>query len=758
MRTTTPRSALGLLLLAVAVAATTLVPAAAQAPEPKLVDESLQALEGLVGKAGEHCSLKDAGDDETSTDTKLPYVYCDDGLPPRGGGANGIPVPVAYHSGKSGDDFSRLPRVATAEEIAEKNARFDLRPDAAGDRVTLDVNVTLPPSPGIAAEHGQPWRSMRVPRGGYPVIVLMHGCCGGNKNSWEAGTVDAAGEKWHQSNAWFASRGYVVVTYTARGFRNMNDQGSTGTTQLDSRRFEINDYQYLVGLLVDHDAQRRAAGKRPIFNVNPSKIGAVGGSYGGGFSWLAVTDPRWASPATRTRIRLRAAAPRYGWADLLESLVPNGHYKERDHDTGKTVVPTTKVAGARSRHPLGVEKQSIVSLLYGTGNAAATNHTTFPDYLHEAYQRLQAGEPYDGDPVLEQVAQWFLEDRSAYYQQRFWRQVARGLRVPAFVAATWTDPLFTARESGLLMYNKLKRMVPKYPIQMYLGDYQHFTANKAKEWNDLCGDDHHVCTLDDYKTADGTYDFDRAATRVRQGVTFRMNRFLDFYLQAEGNKPRRKVWATTTICRANATEAVPADEPGIEYAAGSWRALARDSRRFAWSGGGVATTTTSSTATDNHASESDPAYRVAQPDKCYTTQNAQASPGVVQYQQPVGESFTMMGLPSLKLTYSASAPAGDYWIAARLFDKAPDGSITLVTRGICRVNENSDPDAGCEIFELWGNGWTFEKDHSVLLEITQADTPMFRRNNFPSTVAFKAAEMNLPVTNESLRRDFRDSP
>ena len=78
------------------------------------------------------------------------------------------------------------------------------------------------------------------------MIVMMHGCCGGNKTSWEADTVDAARREWHYNNAWFASRGYVVVTYTARGFVNNQNRGSTGETQLDSRSFEINDYQALA--------------------------------------------------------------------------------------------------------------------------------------------------------------------------------------------------------------------------------------------------------------------------------------------------------------------------------------------------------------------------------------------------------------------------------------------------------------------------------------------------------------------------------
>jgi hypothetical protein len=42
----------------------------------------------------------------------------------------------------------------------------------------------------------------------------------------------------------------------------------------------------------------------------------VGGSYGGGFSWMAFTDPKWDSPGG-TDMQLAAAAPKYGWSDLV---------------------------------------------------------------------------------------------------------------------------------------------------------------------------------------------------------------------------------------------------------------------------------------------------------------------------------------------------------------------------------------------------------------------------------------------------------
>ena len=52
------------------------------------------------------------------------------------------------------------------------------------------------------------------------------------------------------------------------------------------------------------------------------------------------------------------------------------------------------------------------------------------------------------------------------------------------------------------MSNRIQAPVPDYPIKQYFGDYQHFVQNKAKEWGDLCGADHHVCTFADYPGGD----------------------------------------------------------------------------------------------------------------------------------------------------------------------------------------------------------------------------------------------------------------
>ncbi|HET7482608.1 MAG TPA: CocE/NonD family hydrolase [Actinomycetota bacterium] len=720
--------------------------AVAQEPDP-LVQDSVNALAGLV--SADHCAQKDAADGDASNGITLLYLLCDDGLPPSGGGSNGIPVPAKYAANEAGDDWSGLPAPASAEEVATADASDDLQPDD-DRRITLDVDVSLPPS--SASVLYPDLAPVGAPASGNPVIVFMHGCCGGNKASWEASSVDASNESWHHSNAWFAARGYVVINLTARGFRNSNDEGSSGTTQLDSRRYEINDAQYVTGLLADLDAQRAASDLPPLFSINRKKIGSVGGSYGGGFSWLFLTDPTWRSPLSKFKLRLGAAVPKYGWTDLVESLVPSGHYLDRNA-TGKTVIAPTAVQKAASRNPIGVEKQSIVSALYATGNMVNGNHTTFPAYMHNAFTRLNQGEPYDGDADVEAIVDTFLKDRSAYYQSSYWRRVKAGLRVPLFVAATWTDPLFPTMES-LRFYNKLKKVDPRYPVQMNLGDYQHFTANKPKEWDDLCGSDHHVCTFDDYPGA-ARGNFSKVPTRVRIGINTRINAFLDHYLLGKRPTPPHNVSATTTICAANATDTFKVDEPGIEYDAPTWRALTGGPvQKFAWAGGGAVFGSTTNGGVDNHADESDPVFRQTQSDKCTTTTKSNPGLGVVQLEsKKLDQPFTMMGLPLLQLKTNTAAT--DYWVGARLYDADADGNMTLVTRGVCRVNTAIDEN-GCSQFDLFGNAWTFPKNHTLVLELSQSDSPFLRRDNVPSTVEYPEVELQVPTTKERFRHDFRD--
>ena len=502
---------------------------------------------------------------------------------------------------------------------------------------------------------------------------MWHGCCSGNKTSWEATSFDAGGEKWHYNNAWFAARGYVVITLTARGFVDGNNHGSTGETQLDSRRYEINDFQYLAGLVADD----------PFFKVNPKKVVVTGGSYGGGFSWMAFTDPIWKSPGGKD-MKLAAAAPKYGWTDLVESLVPTGRHSQSPND-----LPAFD--GSNSTSPLGIPKRSINAALYASGKTGippGSAHATFPASIDEAEVCLSSADPIELNPLctstVNNLLPEFINDRSAYYQNAFFAKIATdpSYRIPVFNAGTFTDPLFPPVEN-LRMYNRLKKVVPSYPIQQYYGDYQHFVQNKAKEWGDICGADHHVCTVSDYSGGNVNA---TPASLVRTGATTRLNRFVDRYAQPPGNpsepQPAFNVTASLQICPQNAGSQ-PADEPGDTFTASSFTALAPNTLRIDMSGD---QTTTSVAAPNLHAVNSDPVGNFAVNGGKCPVETTAAGPGVATYESlPLPSQATMIGATKATISFSATSALGLPQLNSRLYDVFPDGTAVMVDRGVRRL-------------------------------------------------------------------------
>src|SRR5437588_5034555 len=177
------------------------------------------------------------------------------------------------------------------------------------DGVPLDADLTLP-------------AGRVVPR---PLIVMLHGYAN-QKTEWESASASNSNpDKDHYNNVWFASQGYAVLTYTARGFHGSCGQGplqgpecARGWMHLADRRFEVRDTQYLAGLLAD------------LGVADPQRVAVTGGSYGGGQSMLlavqgdrvsAVPDPTnpatydqasltpWTSPVPHLPVHLAYVGP-----------------------------------------------------------------------------------------------------------------------------------------------------------------------------------------------------------------------------------------------------------------------------------------------------------------------------------------------------------------------------------------------------------------------------------------------------------------
>ncbi|MEJ8278047.1 alpha/beta fold hydrolase [Pseudonocardia spirodelae] len=157
-----------------------------------------------------------------------------------------------------------------------------------------------------------------------PAVLVAHGF-GGSRAS-----VDSDARE-------LAARGYVVQTWTARGF---GDSG--GTIGLDDPDREVADASRLVDRLAQRpDVQRDAAGD--------PRVGVTGGSYGGGLALLLAGHDR----------RVDAIAPVITWNDLGQALFPNNAVP------AGSALPGTPAAGAGAGD--GVFKSGWAGVFFGSG-------------------------------------------------------------------------------------------------------------------------------------------------------------------------------------------------------------------------------------------------------------------------------------------------------------------------------------------------------------------------------------------------------
>lgn len=153
-------------------------------------------------------------------------------------------------------------------------------------RTDLRVPVSAEPD-GTPVELDASWHSARG-EGPRPVLVLTHGF-GGSKQDLTGQATD------------FAERGYLVITYTARGF-----DASGGRIHLNDPDFEVADLRAIVGLAATLPGVQLDAPGDP-------RLGVTGASYGGAVALMAAaTDPR-----------IDVIAPIATWHDLGAALFPN---------------------------------------------------------------------------------------------------------------------------------------------------------------------------------------------------------------------------------------------------------------------------------------------------------------------------------------------------------------------------------------------------------------------------------------------------
>lgn len=193
-------------------------------------------------------------------------------------------------------------QITSASSYAEESFTFE---SETVDPASLDVTVYVPD--GATADNPA------------PAVIMAHGF-GGTKDSVAA---DAA---------YLADAGYVVLTYTARGFGE-----STGQISLNAPDAEIADAQNLISYLATRDDVQRE-GDDPV-------VGITGPSYGGALALMtAGLDDR-----------VDAIVPMITWNRLSRVFFPSGDGAPES------------VAGPADGDVLGAFKREWAGVFFGFG-------------------------------------------------------------------------------------------------------------------------------------------------------------------------------------------------------------------------------------------------------------------------------------------------------------------------------------------------------------------------------------------------------
>jgi hypothetical protein len=539
------------------------------------------------------------------------------------------------------------------------------------DGIPLDVSVAFPPAPSSG------------PDGPYPVIGIYHGW-GGTKLALSGADAQRA-----------LTRGYAVFTMTDRGWGRScgtapraAECAGKGYIHLLSDAYEVRDAQYALGLLADDGV------------IDPQKIGATGGSYGGGMAiQLGALRNRtqlpngtlipWTSPLGKP-MQIAATAPEYSWSDLDTALMPNG--------SSLDYVSNGSYRGPLGDHRVGVQKQSWNGNLYLAGAALGFYAPVGTDPAADitGWKAItDSGGPFDNNSAAQAMTDELAANHSALYIND---SVAPA---PALLSNGWNDDLFPVDEA-IRYYNKIRADWPTAPITMFHLDFGHNPRGGA------------VSTAD------------------RTALSNAENAWFDYYLKGVGSEPadaRGGVDILTSKC--------PVSGAGTRYHAASWAQIAPGEVRLDTTG----TQTISAPGTA-------PSSAFTSGDVCTSTGSADNASAATYKLPAATTAFTLAGSPTIvaKLTTTG---ANDF-VAARLYDV--DGATErLIGRGVQRpLGVGAGPTQ--QVFQLHPQAWTVLPGHVLKLELLSQDSTYLR------TSSAAAPQQPVQVTDLQLRLPVVDAP
>lgn len=514
--------------------------------------------------------------------------------------------------------------------------------------------------------------------GPFPTLLLLHGLSS-NKGEMTTNREDGGN---HFKNVWFAKQGYAVLTPNQRGHGNSCGKPESRTAGCERGWLHLADQRYEVRDMQDLLGMLVDQGI-----ADPDQLGSAGCSYGS-----AITL-QLAMLRDRTRMLDGSLVPwRSPEGTPLDLKAGYASCAVADWTAllgpnGRLLDYTTPDA-RQSGSPTGVVKASVgggAGLLLGTQGYVAPPLVD-PTADFQTWVLTAIGSTPNSAPLRSVV------DELQTFHSATGVDIAGRKPAPMLIQNGWADDYTPPEIGGMRMYRYLRGLDPDADISLQLSDWGH-VRSKQKD-----------------------------AIPIHDQAT----RFLDAHIRGRGRAPKPgKVTAWTQSCPASAPSGGP-------FVAPSWHALHPGEVRF---GDDTTRTITQASADPVVDARIDPV--TATP--CAAITGADA-PGVAVYRHTAKRAFTLLGLPTVDLEVAATGSYGT--LVARLWDEAPDGSRTLITRGVYRTLPG---ETGHVTFQLFGGGWRFEPGHTARLDLAGTEAPFFGPALAPFALSVSKVRVALPT-------------
>jgi len=514
----------------------------------------------------------------------------------------------------------------------------------------------------------------------YPLIVFIH--------PWDTEKL-----VFERQALEYASKGYVTLTFTVRGWF-----GTEGRIDCMNPEYEVRDISHIITLASEDE-------RFPVmWDDKGPVVGVTGYSMGGCLSFLIAPrkDPRPGDPGDP---RIRAVVPMHGGADLVFSIMPNGAAKAFwgvflviGSYGGNLAGLFENIVNIAMRQDMG-GWQKLSALVASLSKLSQPFSNVTPDLVWIVGAAMQRRL----DDV--EVGREYLQARSTRYwcDEEYDGIVEHPMTAPMLIVAGWNDDIFYANE-GLMAISTLMDA----PARMIITNHGHIGGMGNNFFIDLPGGPEYDWVEDQVSMW-----FDHYLKGVDNGAE--NEPLLSFYRDSDPDD----------YGQAD-TYPLPGTSPTSLYLDGS--------------GGGKLSVSSPGSASSPDllfnigitGSISLPYYqdvtemlgweKMDIPSKLELFEIPLTERSYLS--EPLGDDLTIMGPPTIELYYQCSQTFTQFipWV----YEVAPDGKETLISRGYYE-GYNDKPwsmSSTGEAVEMQACYHRFSKGSRIKLELATADLLM----------------------------------